>query len=586
MKLKFTRNKLIAICVVVCFCFISLFVALSIDASYTLFKSSNPIALMAKAMGFPEFKPISQTWIMLCFLLIWLIVYVVSVCFINSYAKAKEENPLAVKYIFFYVGTFFICLILSLGIASLFFIPNAWSYYSACLAYVFETFFFALLIMVFLGLLCFAIVGLFLNIKNYHKPLYALSEKKVVEDNYDHSLKETFAIPEDKDSKVASAQVALSSNVPNTAPLKDKAELFRGLTKIDSNYFSHGNLNLESSLHDLKTICDDLQVYLANSHNLYYDIANLRAFVAGLACSSLIILEGVSGTGKSSLPRYFAEFIGEESFFEAIQATYRDKSNLLGYYNEFTNTYMETDFLKSLYKASCYPNHINLIVLDEMNISRVEYYFADFLSVLEYPELDRKIRLMELPEDYKAPNNLKDGLLFITPNNYFIGTCNKDDSTYTLTDKVIDRAIVITFNDYGKEVHYNKEVNPIILTNDELKKLYKEALTNKELALSDIDSKKVYSLIDKIQELFDITIGNRILKQLNTFVPVYMACGGTKDMAIDFMFSTKILRKLDSHFEMSFKQSLTKFKKYLTTDLGLNMPNSIAIVDKYLHKLE
>lgn len=592
MKLKMSRTKIIAICIAICFSFISLFVALSIDANYTLFKSSNPIAVIAKAIGFPEYSPVSQTWIMLCFLLLWLIIYVICVCLVSSYASSKEESPVSIKYMFYYIGLLLICLILSLGIATIFFLPNNLGIYTDCILYVFEAVLFGLIITVVLGLICFAIIGLFLNIKNYKKPLYALNESKptAVEERTNHSLADTFNMPQEKeeDTKTSSSisPLVLSSNEEvSTKTLKGKDELFKGLTKIDSDYFTKGDMTLNSSVSDLKELCDDLQIYLANTCHLYYDINNLRAFVAGLACSSLIILEGISGTGKSSLPRYFAKFIGEESYFEAIQATYRDRSNLIGYYNEFTNTYMETDFLKSLYKASVYPNHINLVVLDEMNISRVEYYFADFLSVLEYPEFDRKIRLMELPLDYDAPNNLQDGLLYITPNNYFIGTCNKDDSTYTLTDKVIDRAIVITFNDYAKEMHFDKDVDPIILTERDLKNMFKEAISKDEYKLTDSDITKIQGLLTKLEDLFDITIGNRILNQLANFVPVYIACGGTKDAAIDFMFSSKILRKLDGHFEMSLKTSLAKLKKYMSHDLGLDMAMSLATVDRLIRKL-
>ena len=585
MKLKLTRLKIIAICVTIFYAFISLFVGLSIDASYEVFKDDNPIALIARAMGFTEIVPASQTWIMLCFLLIWLVIYVVSVCYVNSYAKGKEENPFSSKYILAYTVLLFICLCLSIGISTLFFLPNNFGIYKDALIYTFETLFFALVITLFICLLCFSLVGLFINIKNYKKPLFSV-ESTPKEEKHNHSLDETFNTKEDnKNINVNATPQVLQSNI-GTNNIKEKEELFKGLTKIDNDYFNKGNLNLDSTEFSLKEICTNLQIYLANTENLYYDLNTLRSFIAGMSSSSLIILEGISGTGKSSLPRYFAKFIGEEAYFEAIQATYRDRANLLGYYNEFTNTYMETDFLKSLYKSSIYPNHLNLVVLDEMNISRVEYYFADFLSVLEYPIDSRKIRLMELPLDYKAPNNLKDGYLEISPNNYFIGTCNKDDSTYTLTDKVIDRAIVIDFKSYGEEIKFNEDVKPIILSTNTLFNLFKKAKENKDYNLTDNDFKAILNLLKEMESLFDIVIGNRILNQLKNFTPVYVACGGTKDEAIDFMFSTKILRKLDGHFESSLKQALNKLKQYLKSDFIFNMNESIKVIDKYIRRLQ
>ena len=585
MKLKLTRLKIIAICVSIFYAFISLFVGLSLDASYEVFKDDNPIALIARAMGFNEIMPTSQTWIMLCFLLIWLVIYVVSVCYVNSYAKNKEESPFNSKYILIYAILLFICLLLSIGIATLFFLPNNFGIYKDSLIFTFETLFFALVITLFICLLCFSLVGLYINIKNYKKPLFS-AENAPKEEVRNHSLNDTFANKEDNKNVNVSASPQIIQSSQGLNNIKDKEELFKGLTKIDKEYFNRGNLNLDSTNLSLSDICKNLQIYLAKEEKLYYDLNTLRSFIAGLSSSSLIILEGISGTGKSSLPRYFAKFIGEEAYFEAVQATYRDRANLLGYYNEFTNTYMETDFLKSLYKASIYPNKLNFVVLDEMNISRVEYYFADFLSVLEYPEDSRKIRLMELPLDYKAPNNLKNGYLEISPNNYFIGTCNKDDSTYTLTDKVIDRAIVIDFKNYGEEIKFNEDVKPIILSYNTLNNLFKNAKDNKEYNLTDNDFKAILALLKEMETLFDVVIGNRILNQLKNFTPVYVSCGGTKDDAIDFMFSTKILRKLDGHFESSLKQSLNKLKQYLKSDFIFNMNESVKLIDRYIRRLQ
>lgn len=584
MKLKISRNKIIILCVTLIFGFMTLFSALSIDANYIMFKEKNPIALLAKAIGFNEIKPVSQMWVMLTFFVIWLIIFVFSICFVDSYARSKEESPYSTKYLFTYGVILLICLVLSFGISSLFYIPDNFDIYGLSLAFVFESILFGLLITVFLGLLCFVVVGLFINIKNYHKPLFNITENNsIAESKMEQSLATTFNTTENDKVLSTSSNVVSTISVGNN--LKEKEELFKGLTKIDKAYLNSGNLNLDSTNLSLKEICSNLQIYLANTCSLYYDIANLRAFIAGLAASNLIILEGISGTGKSSLPRYFAKFIGEDAYFEAIQATYRDKSNLLGYYNEFTNTYMETDFLKSLYKASIYPNHLNFLVLDEMNISRVEYYFADFLSVLEYPEDERYIRIMEIPDGYDAPSNLKDGLLTITPNNYFIGTCNKDDSTYTLTDKVIDRAIVINFNEHEDKLDFNKKVDPIILTYQGLKELYINALNNNDYTLKENDLKNITNLLKQINDLFDIVIGNRIIKQLEIFIPVYRSCGGTIDEAIDFMFKNKILRKLEGHFESSLKQSLTKFKKYLLNDFSYKLNDTILLIDKYLNRL-
>jgi len=138
----------------------------------------------------------------------------------------------------------------------------------------------------------------------------------------------------------------------------------------------------ENMLSPLEDFVLRFQSFAANKHQIYYQLPLLRAFFAGLATSRLTILEGLSGTGKSMLPRMFTEFIGTSAFFAPVQATWRDKTDILGFYSEFSRNFKATDFLERLYGAS-YSDKPNIMVLDEMNLSRIEYYFADFLSVLE-----------------------------------------------------------------------------------------------------------------------------------------------------------------------------------------------------------
>ena len=280
---------------------------------------------------------------------------------------------------------------------------------------------------------------------------------------------------------------------------------------------------------------DDLQAYLASKEHLFYEKKELALFVAAMNATHLIILEGISGTGKSSLPRYFSKFIGEEAFFEPIQVTYKEKSDLLGYYNEFTRKYMETPFLRRLYQATYTADRLNLMVLDEMNISRVEYYFADFLSVLEFPEDERRVSLLTLPEDYDSPRHLRDGQMDLLPNTYFIGTCNKDDSTYTVTDKVIDRAVIIDFETYQREIAVDRDVSPILLSYAGLNDLFRKAEEDSALRFSEEDRSRFLDLLAFMEEEFAIALGNRLLRQVEKMTPVYQAIGRKKDELLDYL---------------------------------------------------
>lgn len=274
-----------------------------------------------------------------------------------------------------------------------------------------------------------------------------------------------------------------------------------------------------------------------------------------------MILEGLSGTGKSSLPRAFADFMGSKTIEVPVQSSWKDRNDLLGFYNDFKKQYKETEFLKALYTATHDANNIYVIVLDEMNLSRIEYYFADLLSVLEKPNVeDWKI---ELISDYASisqnkeswPKLIHEGKLQISDNTWFVGTANKDDSTFIITDKVYDRSVVLNFDKKGVNGNIANSA-PIQINNNDFQALLRNASRFKS-ATEDTKFHKMIEDLDKqVKDLFQITFGNRISNQLETFVPVYIECGGTVDEAVDIMFSRKILRKLEGIYDEDTKVKL------------------------------
>lgn len=344
-------------------------------------------------------------------------------------------------------------------------------------------------------------------------------------------------------------------------------EIFVGLKNVDNEFATELFINDDESL-TLKDIATRFRNYLAKTHELYFSETMIRSFISSFGASRLIILEGLSGTGKSSLPRYFAEFINEEAFFAPVQATWRDRTSLLGYYNDFSKTFKETDFLVRLYSASYSPKHLNIMVLDELNLSRIEYYFADFLSILEYPSNEWKLTLMHLPEKYVAPVHLSHGVLNIPENTYFVGTANKDDSTYLITDKVYDRAMVLDFEDRNEPFEVVGDANPINLSFDRFTTLLNEAKENDEYKFTKEDYDKFYKICEFTYDTFDITFGNRIMNQIKDFVPCFIATGGSKNEALDLMFAKKILRKLEGHYESYIYNGLIKLESLINKVYG------------------
>ena len=180
----------------------------------------------------------------------------------------------------------------------------------------------------------------------------------------------------------------------------------------------------------------------------WYGIKLLRCFVAGFASGRLTILQGISGTGKTSLPYAFGKYVCNPAVIASVQPSWRDRTELFGYYNEFTKRYNETELLRALYEAS-YNENVYVVILDEMNIARVEYYFAEMLSILEMPAHDEwivEIVAAPWPDD---PKHLDHGKLTIPDNIWYVGTANNDDSTFAITDKVYDRAMPIDINTKG-----------------------------------------------------------------------------------------------------------------------------------------
>lgn len=372
---------------------------------------------------------------------------------------------------------------------------------------------------------------------------------------------------------------------------------FKVLLDIDQEVGGQGLYNPKGFGNSLQALCEYVRNYGAYNKGLYYSIDTIRVFFASLAASErasrLLILQGLSGTGKSSLPRLVAEALDVECKLVPVQPSWRDNRELLGYDNDFTNRFKETEFTKFLYEASALPNRkkIYLIVLDEMNLARIEYYFADFLSVLEKPNQSEWLVPLvsgysELDEDQK-PKYLdysnEAANICVTNNIWFVGTANNDDSTSLITDKVYDRAQILDM-DSREDAFKGKRVAKVAMDVEELLHLFQDAKAPANM-LSENDKEKIKQVDVYLKEM-DITFGNRIMSQMDDFVPVYIACGGTKEEAIDYLLTHKILRKLDERYEPYLITKLEELELGLNEIYGENrFKQSIAKIKKLREKI-
>ena len=338
---------------------------------------------------------------------------------------------------------------------------------------------------------------------------------------------------------------------------------FPKLTLVDEKYAALTPPEYDNEI-SLQEFAEGYRRYAASQMKLYYTPEIVRRFVAGMAASKLLILEGISGTGKTSLPYSFSRYLSNPSTIVSVQPSFRDRTELLGYFNEFSKRFNETEFLRALYEANYRPDP-TLIVLDEMNLARIEYYFAEMLSVLEMPNKDEWV-LDLVPTAWDGdPVKMEGGKIHVADSTWFIGTANNDDSTFTITDKVYDRAMPIELNERADA--FECEVQPHCnVTAEHLEYLFQKA---------QVDYPISNELMDKMQKLdnylitrFKLSFGNRIMKQLYDFIPVYVACGGTELGGMDYIVARKVLKKFESMNVTFVRDEITGLITYIDKLFG------------------
>ncbi len=289
--------------------------------------------------------------------------------------------------------------------------------------------------------------------------------------------------------------------------------------------------------------------------HLSYNEEDVATFIAGLATTKLTILQGMSGTGKTSLPKIFAEALYAVCDIVEVESSWRDKNELLGYYNEFSKMFTPKKFTEALYRARLNPDVLTFIVLDEMNLSRIEYYFSDFLSLMENEPDKREIKLLNVSlhknvagESLAYRGLVEGNTLKIPPNVWFIGTANRDESTFEISDKVYDRAHTMNFNKRApKVVYFSDPKTPRFIPIDTLNSLFDQA---KATVKFNIDTYPVIPAVEKLLAPYNISFGNRIAMQIESFVSVYASCFNSTDAVIAAAVEKILLSKVVSKLEL------------------------------------
>lgn len=313
---------------------------------------------------------------------------------------------------------------------------------------------------------------------------------------------------------------------------------------------------------DQQSIIDHVSSYI-QSKGFFYEKKDLVNFFLSLKTKPFVILSGISGTGKTKIVQWFAESLGateENGQFTLIpvRPDWSDSSDLLGYVN-LQGEFQERPLIKVLENADANPNRPYFVVLDEMNLARVEYYFSDFLSVIE----SRKWKDGKIVTSPVLPESIANKHITIPSNVYIIGTVNMDETTHPLSKKVLDRANTIEFNtvnlDYFNFLMDIEEKEAEVVSNSSLATEYlhlKECFKENEDLVRNIST--ILIEINKSLESVGAQVGYRIRDE----ICFYMAYNEKEkllsfDEALDYQIYQKILPRLagsDGRTEEVLKQ--------------------------------
>lgn len=298
-----------------------------------------------------------------------------------------------------------------------------------------------------------------------------------------------------------------------------------------------------------KGIVDHVSSYM-KSKGFYYDRQDIINFFLSLKTKPFVILSGISGTGKTKIVQWFAESLGateENGQFTLIpvRPDWSDSSDLLGYVN-IQGEFQERPLIQVLEKAAENPDKPYFVVLDEMNLARVEYYFSDFLSIIE----SRKWEGREIVTSAVLPESIVGKRITIPSNVYVVGTVNMDETTHPLSKKVLDRANTIEFNqvklDSFEFLMDAEEVQAKYVSNSSLTAKFlhlKECFQlNKDLVM------KVSHILIEMNEILE-PIGAQVGYRIRDEICFYMAYNEKSELlsfdeALDYQIYQKILPRI------------------------------------------
>jgi energy-coupling factor transporter ATP-binding protein EcfA2 len=274
----------------------------------------------------------------------------------------------------------------------------------------------------------------------------------------------------------------------------------------------------------------------------------IRRFILSLETKPFLILTGISGSGKTKIAELYGNFLTEqargEKFILAIGSNWNDNKKLLGFQNPLQSdpalAYQKTELVDFIKEANTNLDKSYIVILDEMNLSYTEKYFADFLSALE-----------SLSHEITLPNG---EVLQWTKNLKIVGTINEDETTHTISPKVLDRANVIEMNGMKPSLYIQSQI-------DKGEELY----INFHIEFVDMDNYK--TILDDIYEVLNGNFAFRIINEITEYILISKQYNNdlTLDKLLDEQIYQKILPKVHGS-KMDLPKKLMALKDVLNDD--------------------
>jgi hypothetical protein len=311
-----------------------------------------------------------------------------------------------------------------------------------------------------------------------------------------------------------------------------------------------------------------------------YQFEEIANFYLALRAKPFVILAGISGTGKTQLPRRFAEALGFNLTEQIIQIPVRpdwtDSSDLLGY-NSLDNKFIPKALTLAIKKALTNTEKPYFFILDEMNLAKVEHYFSDFLSVIETRKWnDTKTEIFTddiiRPELVNGATNSNDYLGLKLPQNLFlIGTVNMDETTHAFSRKVLDRANSIEMNEVDLDwiTTASENISPLQdISNDYFKTLYISSIDlNEEDKKLISNEMKTLNEVNKILENADLHFAYRVRNEIAFYLTINQKNKIIdNNIAFDFQLVQKVLPRIHGSSERIQKVLVELFNLLEGTD--------------------